>query len=205
MKFPMRSRLKGAFTLVEMVGVLAIISILATLLMPRIFSAINESRINNAVASCNTVRSAAITYFGKYGRFGGLGGVLETNTVVTNWDSEVMMPEGLLERSFGPRLGDVAYIQLADGLSRDTDPTEANAAYNLDNKPSFNKNDAYGHKVVEAIFKNISKEDAWEMSWRVDGLEGTLTNKLANEDFVGRVKYKITGSIGDVRVYLAHK
>lgn len=205
MKHPNPSPSRQGFTLVEMVGVLAVIAVLSSFLVPKIFSAINESRVNNAVASLNSAKSASITFFGKYGRFGTLGGKIETNGLVVNWDTEVLMPEGLLEKPFGPRLSETAYIQIIDAVSKDTDPTHLNSAYNLDNKPLVNKNDAYGYKVIEAIFKDITKEDAWELSYRIDGDTGTLDDKSANEDLTGRVKYKIEGSLGDVRIYLAHK
>ena len=196
---------RSAFTLVEMVGVLAVIAVLSSFLVPKIFSAINESRLNNAVASINSCKSAATVYFGKYGRFGTLAGKIETNALVINWDTEVLMPEALLDKPFGPRLAETAYIQIIDGVSKDTDAAFNNCAYNLDLKTTINKNDAYGYKVIEAIFKNITKEDAWELSYRIDGDVGTLEDKAGNEDLVGRVKYKIEGSIGDVRIYLAHK
>lgn len=195
----------SGFTLVEMVGVLAVIAVLSSFLVPKIFSAINEGRLNSAVASLNSCKSAATVFFGKYGRFGTLGGKAETNALVINWDTEVLMPEGLLEKPFGPRLAETAYIQIIDGVSKDTDPAYDNPAYNLDNKPLVNKNDAYGYKVIEAVFKNITKEDAWEMSYRIDGDLGTLEDKAGNEDLTGKVKYRILGSIGDCRIYLSHK
>ncbi len=40
-----------AFTLIEMIGVLAVIAILASMLIPKIFEAINNSKINNAAVS----------------------------------------------------------------------------------------------------------------------------------------------------------
>ena len=42
------------FTLIEMIGVLAVIAILAAMLLPKVFSAINDSRVNNAAVSVET-------------------------------------------------------------------------------------------------------------------------------------------------------
>src|SRR2546426_12807677 len=63
------SRGASAFTLIEMIGVLAVIAILAAMLIPRVFEAINSARINNAAVSCETIKTAAADHYGKYGRF----------------------------------------------------------------------------------------------------------------------------------------
>src|SRR5438034_4852073 len=55
------------FTLIEMIGVLAVIAILAALLIPKVFEAINNSRINNAVVSYNTVKAACMDHYAKFG------------------------------------------------------------------------------------------------------------------------------------------
>src|SRR5437867_12732923 len=47
-------RRAGAFTLIEMIRVLAVIAILAALLIRKVFNAINDARINNACVSLNT-------------------------------------------------------------------------------------------------------------------------------------------------------
>ena len=56
-----------AFTLIEMIGVLAVIAILASMLIPKIFEAINNSKINNAAVSYNTVKTALADHYAKWG------------------------------------------------------------------------------------------------------------------------------------------
>ena len=46
------------FTLIEMIGVLAIIAILIAALSPRIFDAISDSRITNTASLIKTVQTA---------------------------------------------------------------------------------------------------------------------------------------------------
>ena len=66
---PDRNRSRAGFTMVEMTGVLAVIAILATMLVPKVLSAINDSRLNSTVGSLNAVKSATATYFGNTGIF----------------------------------------------------------------------------------------------------------------------------------------
>ena len=206
MKVTKPQRPYAAFTLVEMVGVLGVIAVLAGILIPKIFASLNEARINNAVTSYNTIQSAATTYFGKYGKFGGVEGeTYATGTSVTNWDTAVLMVERLIDKPFGPRLSDSARVEVNDCLSSGTDIHGGNSAYNLDNNTSYNKNDAFGAKVVECVLENITREDAWELSRRIDGPTMSAAGRDDASDLVGRVKYNITGTSGMVRIYVAHK
>ena len=65
---PGRNRVRG-FTLIEMIGVLAIIGILAAVATPKIFEAIRDSRISAFVQDVSTVRSAVVTYYKDTGQF----------------------------------------------------------------------------------------------------------------------------------------
>ncbi len=88
------ARSSDGFTLVEMIGVLSVISILASLLAPRVFQAINDSRIAAAAASYNGVKSAVNEYFGRYGLLGGLNGAvlnIANNAASEDWDLNVLV------------------------------------------------------------------------------------------------------------------
>jgi prepilin-type N-terminal cleavage/methylation domain-containing protein len=195
-----------AFTLIEMVGVLSIIAILAALLVPRVMAALNDARLNNVVSSYNAVKSAAITYYGKYGTFANTNGTALTlgSLNATNWDARVLLSEGLLERPFGPRIGDAAYVQVvaapADGTVA---VTGANSAYSLDGGTTGN-DVADGTFVVECVVKTTELTDARELSRRIDGDSLSTTN--GGSDKVGRVKYDFgTAKSGDLHMYVAHE
>ena len=66
-RFTLKKKETQAFTLIEMIGVLAVIAILAALLIPKIFEAINNSRINNAAMSCQTVKTSIADHYAKFG------------------------------------------------------------------------------------------------------------------------------------------
>lgn len=64
-----KHRVKASgFTLIEMIGVLAVIAILAAVLIPKVFEAISNSRVNNTAMSCNTVKTAVADHYAKLER-----------------------------------------------------------------------------------------------------------------------------------------
>src|SRR5829696_8297070 len=63
------------FTLVELIGVMAVIAILSAMLIPKIFDAINSARIEHAATAVNTIRTAVASHYTKYGAFADSDGV----------------------------------------------------------------------------------------------------------------------------------
>lgn len=60
------ARRAAAFTLIEMIGVLAIIAILAAAIVPKVIETIRDSKISSAVASVNAARVAANQFHQRY-------------------------------------------------------------------------------------------------------------------------------------------
>jgi len=122
---------QSGFTLIEMIGVLAVIAILAALLLPKVFSAIADAKINNTVVSAETIKTALADHYGKYGKFDAMFGTNLQTAPITNYDSTILMPEGLIDKLFQTKLGTNWSITMAQCEAAATAPTAANNAYSL--------------------------------------------------------------------------
>lgn len=100
-----------AFSLIEMIGVLAIIGILASVVAPKVFDAIRDAKITGAAAVNNAIKSAAVDYSRKYrilpldGTRGPAGGSYTrtygdgTNVTADNCTfGDILISEGMLDR-----------------------------------------------------------------------------------------------------------
>lgn len=210
----------SAFTLVEMIGVLAIIAILASLLIPRVFQAIGDSKISNSASTCNSIKAAVNEYYGKYGLIAGAKGVTlnlpNDGNTFEDWDLKVLVAEGFAEKPFSVRIGNgnigstaspagsrLRVINIS-GNSTNSDPaTLADGAYNLDGASTTN--DISGMLLVEAVIVDVDAQDAKDLNDRIDGAVLGATNVNA-ADLIGRVKYPAhTNGKTDVHVYMAHR
>jgi general secretion pathway protein G len=59
---------KAGFTLIEMIGVLAIIGILSAAVAPKVIEAIRDAKVTSAISSINAARTATLQYYAKYDR-----------------------------------------------------------------------------------------------------------------------------------------
>lgn len=196
------------FTLIEMVGVLAVIAILAAILVPKIFSAIEESRYNNAVASINGVKAATMNYFAKQGGF----------TPTATFDN-VLITNGDLERPFATRIGTAWACEVK------TAATSGVGDGNRFSKLDGTANVAASGNVVQCKIVGVPVADAYELSMRLDGANMSAVASLGadgveggegvnadipavgNLDDEGRVIYAAADANGvtDVYIYIAHK
>src|SRR5437867_9836500 len=100
---------KQGFTLIEMIGVLAVIAILASMLIPKIFESINSARVNNGAVSCNTVKASIADHYAKAGTLpvdasGAAPVVLALP--IEQYDHVPLLKEGFLDKPFAVKIGD---------------------------------------------------------------------------------------------------
>ena len=105
----MKNSLKqnSAFTLIEMIGVLAIIGILAAVVAPRVIESIRDAKVTSAVASVSAAKTAAIGYYQRYDNF-----PLDSSlTVVKDYKTDPTTPSDYLPAVGALDFGDVLVRQ----------------------------------------------------------------------------------------------
>jgi type II secretory pathway pseudopilin PulG len=180
------NRKAGAFTLIEMIGVLAVIAILAALLIPKVFSAINTARVNNAAVSIDTIKTATADHYGKYGVINSYFGTNVVQIPIVNYCTNVLLPEQLIDKPFSVKIagGDPstnAIIEVVAGSPIVGGP----GGYALDG--SANSSTATATAVVEAVLYNVAAQDAKDLNDLIDGT--ALGAALKATDSKGRVQF----------------
>jgi prepilin-type N-terminal cleavage/methylation domain-containing protein len=199
MKISVNKRIKSAgFTLIEMIGVLAVIAILASLLIPKIFNAINDAKINNAVLSYNTVKTAVMEHYAKYNSFTGSTNGAPIGAYTNDFASQLLI-EGLIDKPFTTRVGTTNLVKVVGGSST----IGTAGAYDLDGDGSASETPT-GVSVVEVQLVGVAYADAKDINDRLDGSAAPFTFPAApsTPDNIGRVKYDGSSLIS---IYIGHR
>lgn len=221
----MKTRHQQGFTLIEMIGVLAIIAILVGAVAPRIFEAIQESKANNVSTLHKTVTTAITKFYadvnfigttngyasatamgndgndndnGGANSFSGLLQFDKSNSSVTQDQSWSKFRGPYLDGfiTTAPPVGTVMGIDLGPA----TNPTTAPAANNDNNFDlDFDgDSDVPQNSTIASLHIEDAGQDMFEkIDAIIDGGLGT------NPAISGKVKYS-GGADGDVRIYIAH-
>jgi prepilin-type N-terminal cleavage/methylation domain-containing protein len=216
------SRSSAGFSLVEMIGVLAIIAILAVIIVPKVFSTIASSRITNAVASVNSMKTAVTEFAGKYGTL-----------PITNANSRIddlLFDAGMLDGRFVVKIGrqpgnppvagatwtNSSGAWTAAGGSNQSQQSRVVCLTSNTNAPSTaggrnfqldgTTNVPAGSRVIAVAIDNLTGNEARELSLRIDGEMFTEADG-STADNAGKVVYGAPSGAGitDAYIYIAHQ
>lgn len=194
----------NAFTLIEMIGVLAVIAILASLLIPKIFEAINNARVNNATLSYNTVKAAVMDHYAKYGAIDKTtnGAVIPggtspgTGTPVNGllFYDGALLTEGFIDKPFITKMGTNSFVSVV---------SSTNVVYDLAGAGG-GANDVLGSTyTVQAVIEGVPAADAKDLNDRLDGATPPFNVTQGSDDTKGRVRY--TAATQSVTIYVTHR
>jgi len=220
---PAKQRQSRGFTLLEMIGVLAVIAILAAVLIPKVFAAIDNARVSNSAMSCNTIKTAIADH---YAKFGSLTAAISTTSPVlvpvpgVSYDTNLVL-EGFLDKPFAVKIGDgtTNTTLVIDGCTSNsvagTAPATlslvsgAEAAFNLGGTTDANNlNQAIGSDVVMAIIHGVNLNDARSLKALIDGNSASFAESAIGTALKGRVKYDFAGNTATptiVYIYITHR
>ena len=193
--------------MIEMIGVLAVIAILAALLIPKVFDTITSAKINNTAQNISTVKTAVVNHYSKYGQFAMLFGTNgQALASLTNYDL-LLLQEGLLDKPFEAKIGTNAVVQVVATTGTTNIPAGTGAAYWLSGQGGGQNECDAGTLVVEAVVYGASIMDAIELNKRIDG-DALGTSDPSLPDLKGRVQFAAPASVGapvNVYIYMANK
>lgn len=216
MKTCSRTARGAGFTLIEIIGVVAVIAILAAVLTPRVISVIARGKVNGTAQSLGSLKTATTDYLVKNGSLPNRDGTGSTNGAVATgrFDAD-LVAGGFTEKLFACAIGTQTFDESAlsgrvhvrslaatsSGTVTDPTATAGGSNFNLDRDPAT-ADFTSGQKVVAAFIPGVAIGDAIELNKILDG----DTNTGSGADTTGRCIY--SAAAGDntvtVYVYIAH-
>ena len=199
---------KSGFTLIEMIGVIAIIAILAAFVTPKVFQSIEDSKITRFVGETPGYAAAVTKWYKDIGTLQSLNASGVAATPDTSFQVELIANQGtssttgLWNSWNGPYIDSVANISLGSALTVETNAgasgTSAPAATNstswdLDDN---NANEMASKQVVAIKLTGILDGEFSKVDSMLD--KGLTAARNATS---GRVKYDSSGDV--LYIYLA--
>ena len=206
----------AAFTLIEIIGVVAVIAILAAVLTPRVVNVIARGKISATAQSIGSLKSATTDYLGKNGSLPTREGTGSTNGAVSvgRFDAD-LVTAGFTEKLFACSIGTQTFDSSAltgrihirsvsaTSSATVTAPTATVGGVNFDLDRSTSTADfTSGQMVVTAFIPGVSITDAIALNKILDGDDNTGTTA----DSTGRCMYSAASPDNTVTlyVYVAH-
>lgn len=214
------------FTLIEMIGVLAVVAVLAALIIPKVFGIIASSKIDALAAACKTYETALTSYYTDVGSILPLNasGVPQTENS-GNSATDRSMPARLtlstsdslvtgsnlwskfngpylekFDTSSPPGMGTSCYMPARSASSYGTAATGNNMAWDLKGDDG-NSDLSSGSYVVYLRLTGMGEDDFLEFDRIVDT---DIGNTDSEREVRGRAKWH-SGSGGTLYLYLAHR
>ena len=216
-------RHKSAFSLIEMIGVLTIIAILAAVVLPKVFSAITSARVTNTILAVNTVNTGITEFAAKYGTIPQATGnariddLLIASTFMderftskigaqtdptANRGATWSLTAGVWIPSGGSAQSTAARIH--SNTSNTSNPSTAGGRnFRLDGRTNLPSDS----RVVYALIYNVPAKEAQDMSIRLDG-DGRSAANVTSADNEGKVVYNTpnrNSGLTNVYVYVVHQ
>lgn len=203
---------RSGFTLIEIIGVVAVIAILAAVLTPRVVAVIARGKVNSTAQSLGSLKTATADYVGKNGSLPTRSGTGSTNSAVATgrFDADLIIG-GFTERLFACSIGTQTFDASAltgrthvrslatTSSATVTAPTATVGGdnFDLDRDPSTADFTA-GQMVVSAFIPGVALSDAMGLNKLLDGDDNTGTGA----DTTGRCMYSAAAVDNTVTVYV---
>jgi len=216
MKTTITARRGAGFTLIEIIGVVAVIAILAAVLTPRVISVIARGKVNGTAQTLASLKTATTDYVVKNGSLPTRDGTGSTNAAVSTgrFDAD-LVAGGFTEKLFTCALGTQTFDESAltgrihirsqtvtsSGTVTAPTATVGGVNFNLDRDTST-ADFTSSQEVVAAFIPGVALTDAIELNKILDG----DTNSGTGADIIGRCIYSAAAVDNTVTiyVYLAH-
>jgi len=176
---PKNTPKQAGFTLIEMIGVLAIIGILSAAVAPKVIEAIRDAKVTSAISSVNAARTATLQYYAKYNSIpvDGTDGVFtnnrtsQTTGLDINFGNILYYQEQTIDGLDTP-IGDDAFIGCVarGGTTSNFGASVATQTYVGDGeKFTFKSAATSASRIVYYCMVGISMQEAASLAAKING------------------------------------
>ena len=188
---------KSGFTLIEMIGVIAVIAILAAFVTPKVMQAIQDSRVTRFAGEINSYKSAVTRWYKDIGSLQSLTPAGALTARDASFQDALISTSGntglLWARWNGPYIDSVSNTSIGTTLTiRTRTGGTVTGAPRANNETEFdldddNVNDMSGRQVVSLVLTGVSLADFKKLDNMIDAVPAAGTPETG-----GKVKLSRT-------------